>query len=314
MQKEKKFISLVVYLHNVEDYIEYFLDKVLPVCDAYFQEFEIVCVNDGCTDDTLLKLRTYIEKNQIKAMVNVVHMSFFQGLESAMNAGRDIAIGDFVYEFDDVFVDYDPEMLLKVYEKMLEGNDIVAAKSKGKLRLSSKLFYALYNSTSRAKGKIGPETFRIVSRRAINRIKSMGQYIPYRKAVYMNCGLKNVTSAYESKDKNARVKNKIVAEERTSLAMDSFIYFTNAMEKTSAVISGLFLFLTLGTGLYVISDFFNSNRPVEGWLSTMSFLALGFFGVFALLTIILKYLSVLLNLIFKQQRYLVADIEKVVKR
>jgi dolichol-phosphate mannosyltransferase len=50
---------------------------------------------------------------------------------------------------------------------------------------------------------------------------------------------------------------------------------------------------------------------VEGWISTMGFLALGFFGVFALLTIILKYLSVVLNLIFKQQRYLIADIEKV---
>lgn len=313
MQKEKKFISLVVYLHDVEDYIEYFLDKILPVCDSHFQEFEMVCVDDGCTDDTVEKLRTYIEKNQIKAMVNVVHMSFFQGLESAMNAGRDIAIGEFVYEFDNVFVDYEPELLIQVYEKLLEGNDIVAARSKGKLRLSSKLFYALYNSTSRAKGKIGPETFRIVSRRAINRIKSMGQYIPYRKAVYMNCGLKNDTIAYESKDKNARVKNKIVAKERTTLALDSFIYFTNAMEKTSAVISGLFLFLTAGMGIYVISDFFNSNKPVEGWLSTMSFLALGFFGVFALLTIILKYMSVMLNLIFRQQRYLVAEIEKVVK-
>ena len=313
MQKEKKFISLVVYLHDVEDYIEYFLDKILPVCDSHFQEFEMVCVDDGCTDDTVEKLRTYIEKNQMKAMVNVVHMSFFQGLESAMNAGRDIAIGDFVYEFDDVFVDYEPELLIQVYEKLLEGNDIVAARSKGKLRLSSKLFYALYNSTSRAKGKIGPETFRIVSRRAINRIKSMGQYIPYRKAVYMNCGLKNDTIAYESKDKDARVKNKIVAKERTTLALDSFIYFTNAMEKTSAVISGLFLLLTVGMGIYVISDFFNSNKPVEGWLSTMSFLALGFFGVFALLTIILKYMSVMLNLIFRQQRYLVAEIEKVVK-
>lgn len=312
MQKEKKFISLVVYLHNVEDYIEYFLDKILPICDNNFQEFEIVCVNDGCMDDTIEKLRTYIEKKQIKAMVNVVHMSFFQGLESAMNAGRDIAIGDFVYEFDDVFVDYEPNLLVKVYEKMLEGNDIVAARSKGKLRISSKLFYAIYNSTSRTKGKIGPETFRIVSRRAINRIKSMGQYIPYRKAVYMNCGLKTDTISYESMDKDARIKNKIVAKERTSLAMDSFIYFTSAMEKTSAIISGLFLLLTVGMGLYVISDFFNSNKPVEGWLSTMSFLALGFFGVFALLTIILKYLSVLLNLIFKQQRYLVADIEKVV--
>ena len=313
MQKEKKFVSLVVYLHNVEAYINFFLDKILPICENHFQEFEIVCVDDGCTDGTMEKLQTYIEKNEIKAMVNIIHMSFFQGLESAMNAGRDIAIGDFVYEFDDVFVDYEPELLLEVYEKLLEGNDIVAAKSKGKIRITSRLFYLLYNSTSRAKGKIGPETFRIVSRRAINRIKSMGQYIPYRKAVYMNCGLKNATIAYTSKDREARVKNKTVTHERTSLALDSFIYFTNAMEKVSAVLSGLFLLLTLGMGIYVLSDFFNSNKPVEGWLSTMSFLALGFFGVFALLTIILKYLSVMLNLVFRQQRYLVADIEKVVK-
>lgn len=80
------------------------------------------------------------------------------------------------------------------------------------------------------------------------------------------------------------------------------------------MLSGLFLLLTLGMGIYVLSDFFNSNKPVEGWLSTMSFLALGFFGVFALLTIILKYLSVLLNLIFRQQRYLVNEIEKMVAK
>lgn len=312
--KEKKFISVVVYLHDVEDFIKYFLKSVIPVCENHFQEFEIVCVDDGCTDDTIPRLKEYLEENQIKAMVNVIHMSFFQGLESAMNAGRDIAIGDFVYEFDDVFVDYDPEMMFSVYEKMLEGYDIVAAKSKGKLRLSSKIFYSLYNSTSRAKGKIGPETFRIVSRRAINRIKSMGQYIPYRKAVYMNCGLKTTTISYESSNVSARVKNKTVISERTSLALDSFIYFTNAMEKVSAILCGIFLCVSVGMGIYIISDFFNANKPVEGWLSTMGFLALGFFGVFALLTIILKYLSVLLNLIFKQQRYLIADIEKVVKR
>lgn len=313
MQKEKKFISLVVYLHNVENYIEYFLDKILPVCKSHFAKYEIVCVNDGCSDGTIELLKEYMEKNRISAMMNIIHMSFFQGLESAMNAGRDIAIGDFVYEFDDVFVDYDPDMLVKVYEKLLEGNDIVAARSRGKQRITSRLFYSLYNMTSRGRGQIGPETFRIVSRRAINRIKSMGQYIPYRKAVYMNCGLKNATISYESKDKNARVKNKIVASERTSLALDSFIYFTSALEKVSAVISGVFLLVTVGMGIYIIADFFNANKPVEGWLSTMSFLALGFFGVFALLTIILKYLSVMLNLIFKNQRYLVADIEKVVK-
>lgn len=310
-KKENKFISLVVYLHNVENYINHFMSVMIPVCERSFQNFEIVCVDDGCTDGTLEKLREYLEKNQVKAMVNIIHMSFFQGMESAMNAGRDIAIGDFVYEFDDVFVDYQPDMLIKVYEKMLEGYDIVSASSKGKLRFTSRVFYALYNLTSRSDVKIGPETFRIVSRRAINRIKSMGQYIPYRKAVYSNCGLNMTTLYYESADITARVKNKTVVSERTTLALDSFIYFTNVLERLSMVICAIFLMVTVGVGVYIISDLFSDSKPVEGWLSTMGFLALGFFGVFALLTIILKYLSVVLNLIFKQQRYLISDIEKV---
>ncbi len=313
-KKEKKFISLVIYLHNTQELIKSFLESIMPICEDYFQEFEVVCVDDGCTDSTIEVLKAYLEEHHTQAMVNVVHMSFYQGLETAMNAGRDIAIGDFVYEFDHVYVDYDPKLMIAVYEEMLKGNDIVAASSKGKVGFTSGLFYALYNSTSRAKGKIGPETFRIISRRAINRIKSMGQHIPYRKAVYMNCGLKTATIAYESKDASARKKNKSAASERTTLAMDSFIYFTNALERVSAVASGLFLLLTVGTGIWLVSDFFRADKPVEGWLSTMGFMAFGFFGVFMLLTIILKYLSVLLNLVFRQQRYLVADIEKVVKR
>ena len=310
---EKKFISLVVYLHDAAPYLKYFLETVLPVFEKNFQQYEVVCVDDASVDGTTQVLREYVESRQVKVMVSVVHMSFFHGLESAMNAGRDIAIGDFVYEFDDIFVDYEPEVILEVYRKLIEGSDIVAASSRGKMRTTSRIFYALYNKTSRGNGRIGPETFRIVSRRAINRIKSIGQYIPYRKAVYMNCGLKTATISYESCDVDVRIKNKTVSSERTALAFDSFIYFTNVLERISAIICGVFLVLTVGMGFYLVGDFFNGDKPVEGWLSTMGFLALGFFGVFALLTIILKYLSVLLNLIFRQQRYLVSDIEKVVK-
>lgn len=313
-KKEKKFISLVVYLHNVEEYIRFFMRSIIPVFEDNFEKFEIVCVDDGCTDGTIEKLKGFLEENQVNAMVNIIHMSYFQGIESAMNAGRDLAIGDFVYEFDDVFMDYDPDMLIRVYEKLLEGNDIVAASSKGKMRLTSRIFYSLYNMTSRGGGRIGPETFRIISRRAINRIKSIGQYIPYRKAVYSNCGLNAATMYYESRDEKARITNETVASERTSLALDSFIYFTNVLERVSMVICCAFLVFTVAMGIYLVSDLFNSHKPVEGWLSTMGFLALGFFGVFALLTIILKYLSVLLNLIYKHQRYLVSDIEKIARK
>ncbi len=312
--KEKKFVSLVIYLHNAAEDLEHFLDVVVPVFEKGFEQFEIVCVDDDCQDQTIEKLREYVEAHQWEAMVNIVHMSYFQGLESAMNAGRDIAIGDFVYEFDRVSADYDPAVIMETYYKLLSGYDIVAASSKGKMRLTSRIFYSLYNKTSRGHGKIGPETFRIISRRAINRVKSMGQYIPYRKAVYANCGLKMATVYYDSKNASARIKNKTVPSERTSLAFDSFIYFTNVLERISAIACGIFLLVTVAVGIYLISDMFNQTKPVEGWLSTMGFLALGFFGVFALLTIILKYLSVMLNLIFKQQKYLVSDIEKVVKR
>ena len=46
-KKEKKFISLVVYLHNVEEYIRFFMRSIIPVFEDNFEKFEIVCVDDG---------------------------------------------------------------------------------------------------------------------------------------------------------------------------------------------------------------------------------------------------------------------------
>ncbi len=248
------------------------------------------------------------------SMINIIHMSYFQGLEASMNAGRDMAIGDFVYEFDDINPDYPPELIRDVYDRMLSGYDIVAASCKGKIKLTSRLFYLFYNLTSSSRNKIGQETFRILSRRAINRVMSMGQYIPYRKAVYVNCGLKTDTVYYESRSSVGRHKSKTDGNERMSLAIDSFIYFTNVLERLSLVVSGAFLLFTLGVAVYIAGSFFSANKPVEGWLSTMGFLSLGFFGVFSLLTFILKYLSVMLSLIFKHQRYLIEGVEKISKQ
>lgn len=311
-KKEKKFISLVVYLHNEEQQIVPFLEQVLPIVDTYFEDFELVCVDDGCSDGTMELLKKYLDSHNHPVMVNIIHMSFHHGLESAMNAGRDLAIGDFVYEFDTVSIDYPVEYIRQAYDRLLEGYDIVAAGTGDHIRLTSRWFYSLYNKTSKGKGIIGPETFRIVSRRAINRIKSIGQYIPYRKAVYANCGLKMDVIYYQSM-RRAGESRKSRTGERASLALDSFIYFTNVMERLSFTASCVFLLITVGMGIYILRDFLVGTSVVEGWLSTMTFLALGFFGVFALLTIVLKYLSVLLNLIFKQQRYLISDIEKVIK-
>lgn len=45
----------------------------------------------------------------------------------------------------------------------------------------------------------------------------------------------------------------------------------------------------------------------------MFVLTLGFAGLFAVLTIIIKYLSLLVDLVFKKQNYLIESIEKIQK-
>ena len=318
-KKENKFISVVVYLHNDRERIAPFFDTVLRMSKENFEKYEVICVNDASQDDSVEVLKDYFsgpseegrESLWNGCMINVIHMSYFQGLEASMNAGRDMAIGDFVYEFDDINPDYPPQLIRDVYDRMLSGYDIVSAGRKGKSKLSSSLFYLFYNMTSKSRNRIGPETFRILSRRAINRVMSMGQYIPYRKAVYGNCGLKTYTISYESQGGTKRHRSKTDRSERTSLAMDSFIYFTDVLERMSLAVSSVFLVFTLGVIIYIISSVFSESKPVEGWLSTMGFLSLGFFGVFSLLTFIMKYLSVMLSLIFKHQRYLIEGVEKI---
>ena len=314
-KKESKFVSVVVYLHNSGRNIESFFDKVLEMFQENFEKYEIICVNDASTDDSVERLKEYFGDSGRDGgcMINIIHMSYFQGLEASMNAGRDMAIGDFVYEFDDITPDYPRELIREVYDRLLSGYDIVSAGCKGKIKWTSRMFYLFYNMTSNSRNRIGQETFRILSRRAINRVMSMGQYIPYRKAIYMNCGLKTDTVYYESIGGTGRHKSKTDRSERTSLAIDSFIYFTNVLERISLVISGAFLLFTLGVAVYIVGSIFSASKPVEGWLSTMGFLSLGFFGVFSLLTIILKYLSVMLGLIFKHQRYLIEGVEKLSK-
>ena len=56
-----------------------------------------------------------------------------------------------------------------------------------------------------------------------------------------------------------------------------------------------------------------SGSPVAGWTTTMLFLGFGFFGMFAILTLILKYLSILVDLTFKRQKYVFESIEKISK-
>ena len=312
VMKEKKFVSAVIYLRNDADKIDSFMEMVTGVLSENFTDYELIFVDDASTDDSTAKVRRYCKEHRSDVkMTSIMQLSHFQGQESAMNAGRDLAIGDFVYEFDDMLADYDPALIAEVYRKALTGYDIVSAGAENAVSVSSRLFYRFYNGLNDSGEDISSETFRILSRRAINQVKTIDEYIPYRKAIYMNCGLNSAAVKYISPDPGKRMAEVRKRHERRALAVDSLIYFTNAMEKVAVWICVLFAIVAVAVGADIIYETAALAHPVEGWRSTMGFLAVGFFGVFLVLSIILRYLSVIVNLTFRRSRYLVAGIEKV---
>lgn len=106
-----KLLSIIVPCYNVEKYVESCLESCtnqgIALCD-----YEIVVINDGSTDNTILRVSDFCEKNPD---VNVVFVNQTnQGLSAARNAGLLHSKGDYV-----MFVDSDDTICPKVLTGVL---------------------------------------------------------------------------------------------------------------------------------------------------------------------------------------------------
>ena len=301
--KEKNFASAVVYIHNDEKRIASFFDKLVDVLQCKFEHAEIICVNDNSNDDSVKVIKKMSQKMRGEAIsISLLNLSYFHGIETAMSAGVDIAIGDFVFEFDSLIFDFEEELIMMTYRHSINnGYDIVSTVPNKKEKLSSRIFYKFVEKLTNSSERMYTERFRILSRRAINRIGSMNKTVLYRKIVYMNCGLKTDSIRYNTVTAEKEVLDNKMKDYRTSLAIDSLILFTMTV---------FMMLISIAMVFYSAIIYFTSN-PIEGWTTTILFLAIAFFGLFGILTIVIKYLQIIVDLIFKKKRYTFESIEKL---
>lgn len=300
--KEKNFVSAVIYLHNDGGRAVEFCRMLAAELEEHFDQYELVAVDDACTDDTLPALRAWAAG--LSKPLTILHMSLHQGLEPCMNAGLDAAIGDYVYEFDSTRMPYDRALVFAAYRTALQGNDIVSV-CPSRTAGGSGLFYRVFNANSHSAYRLRTDAFRLVTRRAINRVHASSEHLPYRKAAYAASGLKMADLEFEGRLPSAEGG-------RWMLALDSLALYTDAGFKASTGITVCMMALALAELLYTLV-IFATGHPIEGWTTTMFVLTLGFAGLFAVLTIVVKYLSLLVDLTFKKQKYLVESIEKIQK-
>lgn len=98
-------LSIIIPVYNVEKYLPKCLDSIL---NQSFKDFEIICINDGSSDNSLKILEEYKDKRII--IINKENA----GSGVARNAGLEIAKGEYIF-----FVDGDDWLEEDALEKII---------------------------------------------------------------------------------------------------------------------------------------------------------------------------------------------------
>lgn len=306
--EESSFISAVAYLTTgYEDIAQTFLSKLTGCFSHMFQSFEIIFVDDNCQDGAADIIREF-SKQYSGGEISIVTMSCFQGREKAMRAGVDLAIGDFVFEFESLTIDYNLELIIDVYKKALDGFDIVSAARNTKPSASSRLFYSVYNHFSDAPYPVESEVFRVLSRRAINRVQSLNSVIPLRNAAYASCGLKKAVKRYDPVDQCSQKKSGSEGRKnKIETAITALSVYTNCSLKIAYTVD---LITLLSIALYLLLCVVH---PAVSFSCGLFILMVIGILIEVLVTLAVHYMDILIKLVFNEEDYIFESVEKLTR-
>lgn len=162
-------------------------------------DVEVVFVDDGSTDATLLRLR---ELAQREPRVRYLSFSRNFGKESAMLAGLAHARGDAVVIMD-ADLQHPPELIEQLLAKHAEGYDQVVARrtrsgDRRSLTVSARLYYAVVNRLVDVRLDDGMGDFRLLSRTAVDALLAMQEYNRFSKGLFAWIGYPTAVIEYEN--------------------------------------------------------------------------------------------------------------------
>lgn len=115
-------ISVIIPVYNASKYLRQCLDSIL---NQTLKEIEIICVDDGSTDDSLKILEEYQKKDNRISIFTQKN----SGAAVARNKGLDIAKGDYIAFMDPDDYYPDGDVLFSIYEKVCDNNALIAGGS-----------------------------------------------------------------------------------------------------------------------------------------------------------------------------------------
>ena len=198
-------LSIVVPMHNEEENLDVFFQRVETTLGAITSDYEIICIDDGSTDGTLAGLITRRIANE---RIKVISLSRNFGKDIALSAGLDFANGDAVIPIDADLQD-PPELIAEMVEKWREGYEVVygTRKSRDKdtffKRFTARAFYRVHNRMADVKIPEDTGDFRLLDRKVIEAIKDLPENNRFMKGLFSWVGYRQIGVEYARDERAA---------------------------------------------------------------------------------------------------------------
>ena len=271
---ERDLISVVVPCHNEQEVLPLFYTETVRQLSAIDgADFELIFVDDGSKDDTLLVMRALAAED---ARVRYLSLSRNFGKESAMLAGFEAAKGDYIAVMDADLQD-PPALLRQMYTTLKDpeqdydcvGSRRVTRKGEPPIRsFFATLFYKIINRLSETEIVDGARDFRLMNRRMLDAVLALPERNRFSKGLFSWVGFKTKWLEYENIERAAGT-TKWSFWKLLLYSLEGIVAFSTAPLAIASLLGLLFCVISFVMILVIIVKTLVWGDPVAGWPSTI---------------------------------------------
>lgn len=265
-------LSVVVPMYNEEMALSRFFETVEPVLASIGLSYEIVCVNDGSRDATLVGLA---RRASMDDRIKVIDFSRNFGKEAALSAGLDAARGAAIIPID-ADLQEPPDLMPKMVELWKEGYDVVLAKRADRAsdtrfkRFSAKLFYKLIRGLSDVDIPENVGDFRLMDRQVNDALRRLPERTRFMKGLFAWLGFHQTSIEFVRPARRDGVEKQNL-HRLIGLAMDGVISFSTMPLRFWGYLGFVIALLAFCYGAYIVLKtlIFGVDTPGFATLATV---------------------------------------------
>ena len=263
-------VSIIIPCHNESGNLATLYARVCAVMDEAGEPWEMICVNDGSGDDTLLQL---IALHHQDRRVRVIDLSRNFGKEAALTAGLDAAQGEAAIPLDADLQD-PPELIPELLARWREGFDVVNAVRLSRegeswlKRASAHVFYRIINRMSDV--EIPPDTgdFRLLSRPVLDALQALPERRRFMKGLFAWVGFRSTNVYYHRAPRHAG-KTTWNYWRLWNLAVEGITSFSQVPLQLAAYLGFVVSLLAFIYAVWLVISTLAYGNPVKGYPSIM---------------------------------------------